>query len=159
LTSWRFSSGFITLPATDWLRLEDRVRKAGLPEVGIPFGAGRATGSEEAETEGTRDPGWPIRLAQRFLDSGAYMILIESEGITENVKQWRTDVPAGIINAFGLKKLMPRLPIWKFSAGTSTTGTRGKSLRGSRQIVRLECLRSGIWGTASLLGRVVTYKG
>jgi phosphosulfolactate synthase (CoM biosynthesis protein A) len=106
LTSWRFSSGFITLPATDWLRLEDRVRKAGLPEVGIPFGAGRATGSEEAETEGTRDPGWPIRLAQRFLDSGAYMILIESEGITENVKQWRTDVPAGIINAFGLKKLM-----------------------------------------------------
>jgi phosphosulfolactate synthase (CoM biosynthesis protein A) len=27
------------------------------------------------------------------------------------------------------------------------------------QIVQLECLRSGIWGTASLWGRVVTYKG
>jgi phosphosulfolactate synthase (CoM biosynthesis protein A) len=26
------------------------------------------------------------------------------------------------------------------------------------QIVQLECLRSGIWGTASLWGRVVTYK-
>jgi len=26
------------------------------------------------------------------------------------------------------------------------------------QIVQLECLRSGIWGTKSLWGRVVTYK-
>jgi phosphosulfolactate synthase (CoM biosynthesis protein A) len=27
------------------------------------------------------------------------------------------------------------------------------------QIVQLECLRSGIWGTKSLWGRVETYKG
>ena len=27
------------------------------------------------------------------------------------------------------------------------------------QIVHLECLRSGIWGTKSLWGRVQTYKG
>ena len=27
------------------------------------------------------------------------------------------------------------------------------------QIVQLECLRSGLWGTKSLWGRVVTYKG
>src|SRR6266487_1082635 len=27
------------------------------------------------------------------------------------------------------------------------------------QIVQLECLRSGIWGTKSLWGRVLTYKG
>jgi hypothetical protein len=26
------------------------------------------------------------------------------------------------------------------------------------QIVQLECLRSGIWGTASLWGRVLTYR-
>jgi phosphosulfolactate synthase (CoM biosynthesis protein A) len=26
------------------------------------------------------------------------------------------------------------------------------------QIVQLECLRSGIWGTKSLWGRVLTYK-
>jgi len=26
------------------------------------------------------------------------------------------------------------------------------------QIVQLECLRAGIWGTKSLWGRVVTYK-
>src|SRR5687767_15450562 len=37
------SSGFITIPADDWLRLMERVQHAGLkakPEVGIQFGAG-----------------------------------------------------------------------------------------------------------------------
>jgi len=103
------SSGFIALPADDWLRLVDQVQKGGLKakhEVGIQFGAGGDTRAEELETEGTRDPEWPIRLAQRFLDAGAYMIMIESEGITENVKQWRTDVPARVINALGLQKVM-----------------------------------------------------
>src|SRR5215831_5225700 len=40
------SSGFITFPLDDWLRLVERVQKAGLkakPEVGIQFGAGGAT--------------------------------------------------------------------------------------------------------------------
>jgi phosphosulfolactate synthase (CoM biosynthesis protein A) len=48
----------------------------------------------------------PIRLAQRFLDAGAYIIMIESEGITENVRQWRRDVPARVINSVGLEKVM-----------------------------------------------------
>src|SRR5438876_675999 len=103
------SSGFITIPVDDWLRLVEQVQKAGLkakPEVGIQFGAGGASAAEELETEGTRDPEWPIRLAQRFLDAGVYMIMIESEGITENVKQWRTEVPARVINALGLQKVM-----------------------------------------------------
>ncbi len=40
------STGFITVPEDDWLRLVERVQKAGLkakPEVGIQFGAGGAT--------------------------------------------------------------------------------------------------------------------
>jgi len=32
--------------------------------------------------------------------------MIESEGITENVKAWRTDVVARIINALGLETVM-----------------------------------------------------
>jgi phosphosulfolactate synthase (CoM biosynthesis protein A) len=27
------------------------------------------------------------------------------------------------------------------------------------QVVQLQCLRAGIWGTQSLWGRVLTYKG
>jgi len=157
------SSGFISLPAADWLRLVEQVQKAGLkakPEVGIQFGAGGATRSEELETEGTRDPEWPIRLAQRFLDAGAYMIMIESEGITENVKQWRTDVPARVINALGLDRVMfeaadPEVFAWYIK----NWGPEVNLFVDHSQIVQLECLRRGIWGTASLWGRVVTYKG
>jgi len=157
------SSGFITFPADDWLRLIEDVEKAGLkakPEIGIQFGAGGATRTEELEAEGTRDPEWPIRLAQRFLDAGAYMIMIESEGITENVKQWRTDVPARIINSLGLQKVMfeaadPEVFTWYIK----NWGPEVNLFVDHSQIVQLECLRSGIWGTASLWGRVVTYKG
>jgi len=157
------SSGFITLPANDWLRLVEDVQKAGLkakPEIGIQFGAGGATRAEELETEGTRDPEWPIQLARRFLDAGAYMIMIESEGITENVKQWRTDVPARIINRLGLEKVMfeaadPEVFAWYIK----NWGPQVNLFVDHSQVVQLECLRSGIWGTASLWGRVVTYKG
>ena len=156
------SSGFITLPADDWLRIIDRVHRAGLkakPEVGIQFGAGGATRAEELEAVGTRDPEWPIQLAQRFLDAGAYMVMIESEGITENVKSWRTDVPAKIINALGLEKVMfeaadPEVFAWYIQ----NYGPEVNLFVDHSQIVQLECLRAGIWGTAGLWGRVVTFK-
>ncbi len=156
------SSGFITLPADDWLRLVEDVQKAGLkakPEIGIQFGAGGATQPEKLEAEGTRDPEWPIQLARRFLDAGAYMIMIESEGITENVKQWRTDVPARVINALGLEKVMfeaadPEVFAWYIK----NWGPEVNLFVDHSQVVQLECLRAGIWGTASLWGRVVTYK-
>lgn len=156
------SSGFITIPDDDWLRLVEKVQNAGLkakPEVGIQFGAGGATAAEQLEAEGTRDPEWPIRMARRFLAAGAYLIMIESEGITENVKAWRTDVPAKVINALGLEKVMfeaadPEVFAWYIK----NYGPEINLFVDHSQIVQLESLRSGIWGTASLWGRVVTYK-
>src|SRR5262249_768767 len=52
------SSGFLTLPADDLVRLAEQVHDAGLevkPEVGIQFGAGGASSAEALEAEGTRD--------------------------------------------------------------------------------------------------------
>jgi phosphosulfolactate synthase (CoM biosynthesis protein A) len=157
------SSGFITIPADDWLRLVDKVQKAGLkakPEVGIQFGAGGATTAEELEAEGTRDPGWAIAQARRFLDAGAYMIMLESEGITENVKVWRTDVVSKVIDALGLEKVMfeaaePEVFAWY----VKNYGPEVNVFVDHSQIVHLETLRRGIWGTKSLWGRVLTYKG
>jgi phosphosulfolactate synthase (CoM biosynthesis protein A) len=157
------SSGFISIPVDDWLRLVEAVQKAGLkakPEVGIQFGAGGATTAEELESEGTRDVGWAISQARRFLDAGAYMIMIESEGITENVKTWRTDAAAKIIDALGLEKVMfeaadPEVFAWYIK----NYGAEVNLFVDHSNIVQLECLRSGIWGTKSLWGRVLTYKG
>lgn len=157
------SSGFITMPTDDWLRLAEKVQKWGLkakPEVGIQFGAGGTSRVEELEAEGTRDVEWVISQAKRFLEAGAYMIMLESEGVTENVKVWRTDVPAKMINALGVEKVMfeaadPEVFSWYIK----NYGPEVNLFVDHSQIVQLECLRSGIWGTKSLWGRVVTYKG
>ncbi len=156
------SAGFITLPTDDWLRLVEKVRKAGLkakPEVGIQFGAGGASAAAELRAEGTRDPAWAIAQARRFLDAGASMIMIESEGITENVETWRTDVPARIVDALGLEHVMfeaadPEVFAWY----VKNYGPEVNLFVDHSQIVQLECLRSGLWGTKSLWGRIVTYK-
>ncbi len=156
------SAGFITIPADDWLRLVEKVQKAGMkakPEVGIQFGAGGATTAEELEAEGTSDPDWAIAQANKFLEAGAYMIMIESEGITESVKDWRTDVISKIINGLGLEKVMfeaaePEVFAWY----VKNYGPEVNLFVDHSQIVQLETLRRGIWGTKALWGRVLTYK-
>jgi len=156
------SAGFVSIPTDDWLRLIELVRKSGLkakPEVGIQFGAGGATAAAELQAEGTRDPNWAVAQAKRFLDAGADIIMIESEGITENVDPWRTDVPAKFIDELGVEKLMfeaadPDVFAWYIK----NYGADVNLFVDHSQIVQLECLRAGIWGTKSLWGRVVTYK-
>jgi phosphosulfolactate synthase (CoM biosynthesis protein A) len=156
------SAGFISIPTDDWLRIIELVRKSGLkpkPEVGIRFGAGGATAPEELKAEGMRDASWAIAQAKRFLDAGAEIIMIESEGITENVDPWRTDVPAKFISDLGMEKLMfeaadPDVFEWYIK----NYGVDVNLFIDHSQIVQLECLRAGIWGTKSLWGRVVTYR-
>ncbi|MDA8122161.1 MAG: phosphosulfolactate synthase [Deltaproteobacteria bacterium] len=156
------SSGFITVPPDDLVRLVGKVRDLGMtpkPEVGIQFGAGGASSAEELEAEGTRDPSQAIRAAKRYLEAGAHLVMIESEGITENVRGWRTDVVAKIVNEVGLDKVMfeaadPEV----FSWYVKNFGPEVNLFVDHSQVVHLECLRSGIWGTKSTWGRVVTYK-
>src|SRR5262249_52399460 len=156
------STGFITVPVDDVVRLTERVRRAGMlakPEVGIQFGAGGATSAEQLEAEGTSDPGRAIEMARRCLDAGAYMVMIESEGITENVREWRTDVVAGIISELGTEQVMFEAADAAVFAWYGTNyGPELSLFVAHSQIVQLECLRSGIWGTASLWGRVLTYR-
>jgi len=157
------SAGFITLPIDDWLRVVEKVRKAGLtpkPEVGIQFGAGGASSAEELETQGTREADYAVQTVRRFLDAGAPLCMIESEGITESVKRWRTDVPSKIISALGTDKVMfeaadPAVFAWY----VKNWGPEVNLFVDHSQIVQLECLRSGLWGTSDLWGRVVTFKG
>lgn len=156
------SAGLIAIPAEDLVRLTERVLKVGLrakPEVGIQFGAGGASAAEELEAEGTLDVGWAIRLARRHLEAGASLIMIESEGITENVRAWCTDAVARFVEALGLESLVfeaadPEVFAWY----VKSYGPEVNLFVDHSQVVQLECLRSGIWGTKSLWGRVHTYR-
>lgn len=155
------SAGFISIPTDDILRLVERVQSAGLkakPEVGIQFGAGGATTPAELEQEGTRDVGAAIDVARRTLEAGAYMVMIESEGITEEVTSWRTDVVSEMVSALGIERVMfeaadPEVFGWY----VKNYGPEVNLFVDHSQIVQLECLRRGIWGTKSLWGRVLTY--
>ena len=155
------SAGFITMPTDDMLAIVEQVRRAGLtakPEIGIQFGAGGATRPEELEAEGLGDIDAAIAKAKRCIDSGVKLIMIESEGITESVKTWRTDVPAKFANALGLEHVMfeasdPEVFAWYIK----NFGPDVNLFVDHSQIVQLEALRCGTWGTKSLWGRVLTY--
>jgi phosphosulfolactate synthase (CoM biosynthesis protein A) len=157
------SSGFVTLPVDDLVRLTKVVRTAGLkakPEVGIQFGAGGASTVEALEAEGTRDVGQALELAKRHLEAGAHMLMIESEGITEQVREWRTDVVARIVAELGLERVMfeaadPDVFTWYIK----NYGIDVNLFVDHSQIVQLECLRAGIWGTHDTWGRMLAYRG
>ena len=156
------SSGFVTLPAEDLIRLTETVCKAGLkakPEVGIQFGAGGTSSIETLEADGTRDLGQAIELAKRHLDAGAQIIMIESEGITEQVREWRTDVVSRIVSELGLEHAMfeaadPDVFTWYIR----NYGIDVNLFVDHSQIVQLECLRAGIWGPADTWGRMLSYR-
>lgn len=156
------SKGFISVPLDDMVRLTERVVAAGLKakaEVGIQFGAGGGSPSRELASEGVQDPGWAIKQAKRHLDAGASMIMVESEGITEKVSSWRTDVISAFVGELGLERVMfeaadPEVFTWY----VKHYGPEVNLFVDHSQIVLLESLRSGTWGTNDVWGRVVTYK-
>ena len=155
------SMGFISLPLDDLLRLIEKVDSMGLipkPELGIQFGAGGSTPTQELEEETVKDVQWLIHQAHRCLEAGAPLIMIESEGITENVESWRLDVVTQIINKVGLDKVMfeaadPAVFEWY----VKNYGAYVNLFVDHSQIVQLEALRSGLWGTKSSWGRILTY--
>ena len=129
------------------------------PDIGTQFGAGGASGVADLEEQGTRDPEWTILQGRRFLEAGISILMVESEGITEDVREWRTDVAARIIEALGLEHVMfeaadPEVFAWYIK----NYGAEVNLFVDHSQIVQLECLRCGVWGTQSLWGRVVSYK-
>ncbi|KAK5939347.1 hypothetical protein PMZ80_008651 [Knufia obscura] len=157
------SAGFLSIPPDDFLRLVDKVQSMGLkakPELGIQFGAGGDTSAEELEAAGSSDPSKVVNLAKRFInESGVERIMIESEGITENVKSWRTDVIQNILKELPAEKVMfeaadPAVFNWYIRE----FGVDVNLFVDHSQIVQLSCLRSGIWGMADTFGKVVSYR-
>ncbi|KAF8648961.1 hypothetical protein AX16_006075 [Volvariella volvacea WC 439] len=155
------SSGFLSIPTQDWASLIELTTSYGLkakPEIGIQWGAGGDASVEELEQAGTRSSNWLIERADTFLDAGASMIMIESEGITENVRNWRTDVISAITSNLPTDRVMFEAADPKvFSYYVQNIGADANLFIDHSQIVQLACLRRGIWGTGTTFGRIVTF--
>jgi phosphosulfolactate synthase (CoM biosynthesis protein A) len=86
-------------------------------------------------------------------------IMIESEGITENVKNWRTDVIQAILRELPSEKVMfeaadPKVFNWYIRE----FGVDVNLFVDHSQIVQLSCLRTGIWGMADTFGKVTSFR-
>jgi phosphosulfolactate synthase (CoM biosynthesis protein A) len=161
------STGHVKLSAEDLVRLSKKVVSMGLkskPEVNIGAGTGFTSG-EEMEASGalSLDPSMAIDLAKRHVDAGAYMIMMESEGITEAMPSrahWRTDVIIRFANEIGLDKMMfeasdPPVFAWYIT----NFGPDVNLFIDHPQILMLENFRAGIAGHRDMWGRIFTYKG
>lgn len=155
------SDGMIVISDDDFVRLVERINEAGLKakaEIGIQFGAGGDTDTAEHQAEGSRDVTAVIDLGRRLLDAGAWMLMIQSEGLTENVPQWRTDLIAQLATGLGTERVMfqaadSRVLRWY----VQSYGPDVNLFIDHSQIVQLESLRSGTWGPKNLWNRVVRY--
>jgi phosphosulfolactate synthase (CoM biosynthesis protein A) len=156
------SSGFVTAPANDLVTLAQRALDRGFrvkPEVGVQFGAGGGSSTEVLETEAPRAAEDAVRLAERYLELGLPVVMLESEGLTENVRAPRHEVVAKIVSALGIEHVMFEAadPV-VFTWYVKTYGPEVNLFVDHSQIIQLEALRAGLWGTSDVWGRVVTFK-
>lgn len=153
------STGFIAIPTSGLLRLVEQVTKAGLkakPELGIQIGSGGDSAEAELAAEDKKDVGDLIERARLALDAGASIVMIESEGITENVAEWNTGAAAQIINGVGLENIMfeaadPLVFEWYLK----NYGNEVNLFVDHSQILQLEGMRQNIWGNKGSWGRIV----
>ncbi|OBT39394.1 hypothetical protein VE00_10317 [Pseudogymnoascus sp. WSF 3629] len=156
------SSGFLSFPPDDWLRLVEKVQKHGLkpkPELGIQFGAGGDTETSALESTGTSDPSKLVEMGRKFISAGVEIMMIESEGITGNVQTWRTDVIQKILSDLPMENVMFKAAEPKvFNWYVREFGVNVNLFVDHSQVVQLACLRSGIWGMADTFGKVVSFR-
>ena len=152
------STGFLSVPTSGLLRLVEQVVKAGLkakPELGIQFGSGGDSTIAELAAESKKDVGDLIDRGGKALNAGASIIMIESEGITENVTEWNTSAAAAIINGLGIDHVMFEAadpPVFEWYI--KNYGNEVNLFVDHSQILQLEGLRQNIWGNKSTWGRI-----
>jgi phosphosulfolactate synthase (CoM biosynthesis protein A) len=154
------SANYLTMPERDLLRLVKLVQEHGMkakPEVGVQFGTGGGVmNAVELSEVPVGDVDRMLRLAEAYLENGAWKIMIESEGITENVAKWRVDIVSAITDRLGLEHVMfeaadPEVYGWYIRE----YGPEVNLFVDHSQALHLATFRAGMGGGRELWGRVV----
>lgn len=141
-----------------------RVQRLGLkpkPEITIMSGVGGGSKefgySEAIKSVKTIDQ--LITEGERFFEAGAFMLMIESEGITEGIedpKEWRSDVIFALIEKFGHEKLMFEISPEDDEARKTfkwylkNVSTEVNLMMNSKNIVEFNAWRLNLWGNREL---------
>jgi len=147
------SSGLAPISLDDKLKIIKQVQKLGMkpkPEVTMMIGAGAGTHIAGYEA------GMKLRMFDEFseevathLKAGAEMIMIESEGLTEDLppEQWKTEVIREIVDKFGLTNLMFEAadpPVFKWYL--KNFGRNVNLFIDYSQIVEFTAWKTKLWG-------------
>lgn len=150
------SSGYVSVDQSTLIELTELTQEYDLkpkPEVGD-------RDIERATTDADRI----IDEAKRHLDAGAYKIMVEEDGITEesagNAKpydEWNTDLIFEIADRIGIENCVfeasdPEVFEWYIT----NFGPNVNLFIDGSQIVKLEVFRRGLWGSARTWGRTGT---
>ena len=159
------SSGLAPIPLKDKLEIVKRVQKLGMkpkPEVSMMIGAGAGThiaGYDEAMK--MRDFGEFSDEIEAHLKAGAKMIMVESEGLTEDLPpdRWRKDVIKKLVERFGYKTFMFEAsdpPVFKWYL--TTFGRDVNLFIDHSQVVEFAAWRTRLWGDREIWeGKKVEY--
>lgn len=160
------SSGLAPIPLEDKVEIVKQVKKLGMkpkPEISIMIGAGAGThivGYEE-ETK-IRNVEELIKEIDAHLKAGAHMLMLESEGITEDLppEKWRIDVIKKLVDKFGYKKWMFEAsdpPVFKWYLKNVSKDVN--LFIDHSQIVEFAAWKLGLWGDRAIWkGKKLSYK-
>jgi phosphosulfolactate synthase (CoM biosynthesis protein A) len=160
------SSGLAPIPLVDKVRIVEQVQKLGMkakPEVSMMIGAGA----------GTHVAGYEEKMKMREFDdfadeveahlkAGAGMIMVESEGLTEDLppEKWRKDVIKKLVDRFGYKTFMFEAsdpPVFKWYL--TTFGRDVNLFIDHSQVVEFTAWRTRLWGDPSIWkGKKLRYR-
>jgi phosphosulfolactate synthase (CoM biosynthesis protein A) len=160
------SSGLAPIKIDDKVEMVKRVQRLGMkakPEVTMMIGAGAGTqviGYEEKMKLRSLDS--IIDEIKMHLEARAHMIMLESEGITEDLPpgKWRSDVIISLVKEFGYKKLMFEAsdpPVFKWYL--KKFGKDVNLFIDHSQVVEFNAWRLGLWGDGDIWkGKRISYR-
>jgi len=160
------SSGLAPKPLEDKVAIVRKVKEVGLkpkPEISMMIGAGAGThvaGYQQAMK--LRTLADLYREAEAHRRAGAEVIMLESEGITEDLppRKWRTDVIRALARRFGFR-------VWMFEASDPPVfkwylknfGRDVNLFIDHSQVVEFKAWRLGLWGDPAIWkGRKLSYR-
>lgn len=158
------SSGLAPIPLEDKVEIVKQVKKMGMipkPEISLMIGAGAGTHIVGYKPK-LRSVDDLIKEAREHLKAGAHIMMLESEGITEDLppSKWRTDVIKKLVSEFGFESWMFESsdpPVFKWYL--KNFGSNVNLFIDHSQIVEYTAWRTKLWGDPEIWkGKTLSYK-
>lgn len=158
------SSGLAPIPLEDKVEIVKQVKKMGMipkPEISLMIGAGAGTHIVGYKPK-LRSIDDLMKEARAHLKAGAHIMMLESEGITEDLppSKWRTDVIKKLVSEFGFESWMFESsdpPVFKWYL--KNFGSNVNLFIDHSQIVEYTAWRTKLWGDPEIWkGKTLSYK-